>query len=182
MNRFAIWRRLDMPGHDAALLSDTDDGHVLQGTAVFRSAEGAACLNYAVEVDHDWRARHGRVRGFLADRRIDHSISRETDGWYLDGKPVPGLGHLVDLDYGFTPATNILQLQRVRADSRETFDLPAAWFDIDARLLTELPQTYQHKGERTWRYAAPSVPYKADLEMSENGFVKRYPQLWIMES
>jgi hypothetical protein len=171
-----------MPGHDAALLADTGDGHLLQGTAVFRSAEGPACLNYSVEVDHDWRAKHGRVHGFLAGRGIDHSIRRETDGWYLDGKPVPGLGHLVDLDYGFTPATNILQLQRAEVDSQETFDLPAAWFDVDGYVLTELPQTYQPIGERTWRYAAPSVPYEADLEMSENGFVKHYPQLWVMES
>jgi hypothetical protein len=171
-----------MPGHDAALLADTGDGHVLQGTAVFKSAEGPACLSYTVEVDHDWRARYGLVHGFLPSRRIDHSISRETDGWYLDGNPVPGLDHLLDLDFGFTPATNILQLQRAEADSQVTFDLPAAWFDVDGRSLTELPQTYQHIGERTWRYAAPTVPYEAELEISENGFVKHYPRLWTMES
>ena len=72
--------------------------------------------------------------------------------------PVPGLGHLVDLDYGFTPATNILQLQRAVPDNRETFDLPAAWFDIHDATLTELPQTYQRAGQRAYRYTAPSVP------------------------
>jgi hypothetical protein len=33
MSEFAIWRRLDQPGHDAALLRRSDDGWLLQGTA-----------------------------------------------------------------------------------------------------------------------------------------------------
>lgn len=181
MHKTAIWRRLDLPGHDAARLTSHASGYHLEGTAIFRNPDGPACLHYAVDVDGDWKATRGRVQGFLGDREISYSISREADGWHVDGVAIPGLDHLCDLDYGFTPATNLLQLQRAGPQGRMKFELPAAWFDVETGTLTELPQTYQLIAENTYRYTAPSVPYEAILELAANGFVKTYPQLWTME-
>lgn len=182
MSEHVIWRRLDTPGHDAALLTTSGASHLLQGTAVFKHPEGPACVNYTVEADSTWRTVRGSVQGFLAERRIDHLISHETEGWYLDGALIRGLDHLWDLDYGFTPATNILQLRRVAPAKGENVDVPVAWFDIDAATLTELPQRYGRLDETTYQYAAPSVAYQGLLELSANGFVKHYPQLWTMET
>ncbi|MBV9748520.1 MAG: putative glycolipid-binding domain-containing protein, partial [Acetobacteraceae bacterium] len=62
MSESAIWRRLDAPGHDAALLTRNDTGWSLRGTAVFKHHAGPACINYAVEIDASWRTRRGAVR------------------------------------------------------------------------------------------------------------------------
>ena len=181
MSAFALWRRLDTPGHDAALLTRSAAGWSLHGTAVFKHQSGPACIHYSVDVDTAWRAQRGTVQGFLASGRVDHLISREPEGWHLDGALVCGLEHLCDIDYGFTPATNLLPLRRVAPAPGQAVDLPVAWFDIDAATLTELPQRYERRDATTYWYMAPTVPYEGLLELSDNGFARSYPHLWAME-
>jgi hypothetical protein len=180
MSIFAIWRRLDTPGHDAALLIEGATGWSLSGTAVFRHEDGPASVHYTIELDPGWRTRRGTVRGFVADRVFDHMISREHDGWHLDGRHV-GLGHLVDLDLAFTPATNLQHLRRVAPAVGTTVDIPVAWFDIGFTTLVELPQRYERRDQTTYGYVAPSVPFEGTLVFAENGFARRYADVWAME-
>ena len=181
MPDFALWRRLDTPGHDAALLTPASFGWSLQGTAVFRHNGGPACLKYAVELNADWSTRRGHVDGFMSDRKIAALIERQAGGWTLNGAYVPGLEHLVDLDFAFTPATNLQQLRRVAIRVGEAVEFPVAWLNEDATALTELPQRYERRLETTYWYEAPTVPYEAALELSPNGFVATYPSLWQAE-
>ena len=183
MNEFVIWRRLDLPGHDAAQLESTDEGWLLSGSAVFNHHFGPACINYSVAVDHLWKSQRGTVQGFMAGKTFSHVITRASDGWYLDDTLIKGLEHLQDIDYGFTPATNVLQLRRVAIPLGKAMDLPVVWFDADATTLTELPQRYERLTETTYRYSAPTVGYHGQLELlSRNGFVKSYPHLWAIEA
>ncbi|MBV9250521.1 MAG: putative glycolipid-binding domain-containing protein, partial [Acetobacteraceae bacterium] len=108
-----LWRRLDRPGHDAARLSRHDEGWLLRGAAVFLDQTGPACIEYEVSLDASWRTTGGKVGGFFAGKSIKHVITRRPDGWLLDGVVATGTGGLLDLDYGFTPATNLLQLRRL---------------------------------------------------------------------
>jgi hypothetical protein len=181
MNVSAIWRRLDRPGHDAACLVPTAAGWSLRGTAVFRHPAGPACLHYHVAVDAGWRTRSGGVHGFLAGEAIRHRFSRDARGWHFDGGLVAGMQHLCDLDFGFTPATNLLQIRRAAIAPGQSVELPVAWFDIGATTLAELPQRYQRRDERSYWYEAPGVPYQGLLEVSATGFAETYPGLWQME-
>jgi uncharacterized protein len=181
MSDAALWRRLDTPGHDAARLVRTDLGWSLRGTAVFRHEAGPACIGYALHLDLSWRTMRGEVRGFLAGRSVSHAITRGPEGWRLDGMPVAGLDRLLDLDYGFTPATNLPQIRRLGLAPGQAADLPVAWFDLGSATLTELPQRYERRDETTYRYAAPTVPYEGLLVLSRSGFVRSYPLLWEME-
>ena len=134
-----------------------------------------------MNIDGEWRARRGGIRGFLGERIVDCAISREGDGWRLDGAQIAGLGHLVDLDYAFTPATNLPQLRRANIRRGQALELPAAWFDVETTTLTELPQRYERRDETTYWYIAPTVGYEGLLEVSSSGFIKSYPRLWRME-
>jgi hypothetical protein len=108
---------------------------------------------------------------------------RASDGWYLNDTLIRGLEHLRDIDYGFTPATNVLQLRRAAIPLGKATDLPVVWFDAEATTLIELPQRYKRLSEATYRYSAPSVGYRGDFELlSQNGFVKSYPHLWATET
>jgi hypothetical protein len=178
----AIWRRLDRPGHDAALLRPHRDGWLLQGVAAFAHEAGPASVAYDVEVDAAWTTKRGRLRGFLGVKTFEHDIQREREVWLLNGAPAPGLEHLLDLDYGFTPATNALQLRRAAPPLGRTISLPVAWFDLDSASLTELPQTYERLDGASYRYVAPTVPYEGVLTIGSNGFVKSYPGLWRLEA
>ena len=170
--------RLDRPGRDAALLEPRGGGWLLRGAATFAHDCGSAAVAYQVEVDAQWETKRGVISGFLGEKTIAHEIRRDAAGWRLDGHAIEGLGHLVDLDYGFTPATNVLQLLRVALEPGQRADVPVVWFDLDSASLTELPQAYERRSETSYWYEAPTVAYRALLEIAPNGFVRFYPGLW----
>jgi uncharacterized protein len=122
------------------------------------------------------------VTGFVGDAAIDCYIIRDRDKWLLDGVEIQGLGPLLDLDLSFTPATNLLQLKRTQPQVGQSLAIPAAWFDLDTTTLTELPQLYERLSDTMFRCAAPSVPYEGLLEISLDGFVESYPDLWRREA
>jgi uncharacterized protein len=178
VSEFAAWRRLDRPGCDAALLRPHADGWLLQGAAAFDHELGPATVAYQVDADARFETRRGIVSGFLGDAIIRREILRDERGWRVDAVLVPGLKHLVDLDFGFTPATNALQLKRLALPPGQKAEVPVAWFDLDSASLIELPQTYERRGDASYWYEAPTVPYEALLELAPNGFVQSYPGLW----
>ena len=178
MNEFAAWRRLDRAGRDAALLRPHAGGWLLQGAAAFDHDLGPAVVAYEVQVDARLETTRGALSGFLGEASVRHEILRDESGWRLNGARVDGLERLIDLDYGFTPATNILQLMRMALPVGGKAELPVAWFDLDSAALTELPQIYERRGDASYWYEAPTVPYQALLEIAPNGFVRSYPGLW----
>ena len=178
MSEFATWMRLDRPGRDAALLEPRDGGWLLRGAAAFDHDGGSAAVAYQVEVDARWQTKRGVISGFLGDKTIEHEIRRDDLGWRLNGVVVEGLEHLVDLDYGFTPATNVLQLSRVALELGQRAEVPVAWFDVDGASLIELPQSYERRSAASYWYEAPTVAYQGLLAIASNGFVQSYPGLW----
>ena len=120
------------------------------------------------------------ISGFLGDKTVRHEIGRDGAGWRLNGQAVEGFEHLVDLDYGFTPATNVLQLSRIALEPGQRADVPVVWFDLDSASLIELPQSYERRSETSYWCEAPTIPYRALLEIAPNGFVRSYPGLWLL--
>jgi hypothetical protein len=94
---------------------------------------------------------------------------------------VPNVGRCLDLDFGFTPATNLIQLRRLALDDGQIADAPAAWLDVSSATLELLSQRYERRGEGAYWYEAPSLGYAALLEVAPTGFIHRYPDLWEAE-
>ncbi len=178
-----LWRRLDTPGHDACRLEASAAGWRLDGTAVFRHQGAPAQLTYHLACDAAWRAKIGHVRGRLGERRVELTVERTAGGaWTLNGAAVAGLERYVDLDLGFTPATNLTQIRRVALAQGETAEVPVAWLDVEAgATLQALPQRYERRTEATYWYESPSTGYAGLLELTPVGFVRRYPGLWTAE-
>ena len=181
MEAFALWRRLDKAGHDAALLTETADGWLLRGATAGIHERGPASIRYSVTLDRSWETLSGRVEGFVEDRPFDHTITRGADGWRLDGSLFEDLEPLADIDFGFTPATNMQQLKRVAPKVGQSVDIPVVWFDVGETSLIELPQRYERRTELTYWYASPTAGYEGLLELAPNGFATSYPGLWAME-
>ena len=180
MRHETLWKRLDVPGHDAAGITETEAGALLNGTAVFHENGHPACLSYEVRLNSNWSAISGHVSGFYAGEPVDTRIERRADGWYLDNV-FQGLGQLVDLDFGFTPATNMPQLRRFNLADSETADVNVAWFDIGVERLMVLPQIYRRIDAQSYAYDSPTGDYRATLEIAPSGFVQVYPGLWMIE-
>jgi hypothetical protein len=175
-----LWRRLDVSGHDACrLLRTQEGGWRLEGAATYLHEGAPAALRYELECDPQWRSRRGLVAGWIGPRSIDVRIERDPrGGWTLDGRPVDGLDRCLDLDFGFTPATNLTQLRRLDLEIGQGTDVTVAWLDFDAGRLDTLAQRYERLSAEEYRYEAPRFGYSARLEVRPPGFVRRYPGLW----
>jgi uncharacterized protein len=176
-----LWRRLDVPGHDSCQLSASRTGWRLRGTAVFRHEMGPAQLQYDVRVDRDWRTREGRVDGWVGDRSVRIRVVRTASGWTVNGVACEAARECVDLDFGFTPATNLLQLRRVALAIGESAEVSVAWLDVPSGELDLLPQRYERRTETAYWYEAPRFDYAAELEVATSGFTRRYPGLWTAD-
>ena len=180
---YASWRRIDTPGHDAARVYRVADGWRLEGRAVFAHDEGGARINYWVECTTEWETRTGGVTGWIGQSRCEIRITRGDDGrWYVDGRAVDGLDGCIDLDFGFTPATNFLQLRRCNLGIGDITNFAVAWTDVPDVRLTALPQHYERRTVDTYWYDSPQTPYSALLTIAESGFVRHYPGLWVMDT
>ena len=176
-----LWRRLDTPGHDACRLEEKDAGWRLEGTAVFHEAGAPALLSYWLACDRAWRTRRGRVHGWLGEQSVDLTIERTAAGvWTLNDVVVSGLERYVDLDFGFTPATNLPQLRRLALTEGQSAEAPVAWLDVSSGTLSVLPQRYERRSEAMYWYEAPSVGYADLLEVGPTGFIHSYPGLWVV--
>ncbi len=176
----AFWRNLSTSGHDTALLAQALTGWHLNGMAVFLGEDGPVAVNYSVEIDEAWAVRRGSIRGMTGGRRFYHSIERTPDGWTLDRRN-NGMAELPDLDFGFTPATNIQQLARADLAIGGRVEFPVVWFDVGREELKELLQVYERRDETHYWYESPASGYEAMLEIDATGFVRVYPRLWEME-
>jgi hypothetical protein len=176
-----LWRRLDVPGHDACRLLASSSGWRLRGTALFRHETGPAHLQYDVRADGHWRTREGRVDGWVGDRPVRIRVRRLAWGWEVNGAPSGQARECVDLDLGFTPATNLLQLRRLALEVGQAADVPAAWLDVPSGELDVLAQRYERRAATVYWYEAPRFQYRAELDVTAAGFPRRYPGLWAAE-
>lgn len=181
-----LWRRLDVPGHDAAVLFELADGAELRGMAVFHDEGGPTALHYRVHCAAGWQTREGQVRGWLGARPIELSIGRDgSGGWTLNGGACPAVAGCMDLDLSFTPATNLLPLRRLDLPVGHTAEIRSAWLQWPARALAPLVQRYTRRSNAIYDYES-DLPggerFKATLRVDPHGWVTDYPGLWQAET
>lgn len=179
-----LWRRLDVPGHDACALWHVDDGWRLAGTAMFRTEEGRPChLSYVVHCDSSWRTRSASVSGWLGQTLVQIALEvLPGERWTLNGE-VQGeetLG-LMDIDLGFTPATNLVQFQRLSLSVGDKIEAPVMYLHFPELTLGRLDHCYRRIAFDKYDYQAPRFGYAAILRVSDMGFVTDYPGLWTVE-
>src|SRR5947208_929567 len=108
------WRRVDVPGHDECSLWRMADGWRLLGTAVFTLDDEQCQLSYVVECDSVWMTRAATVEGWRGREALSIAIERlPGGGWKLNGVMQPAVNGCIDVDLGFTPATNLIPLRRL---------------------------------------------------------------------
>jgi hypothetical protein len=181
-----LWRRLDVPGHDACRLAPMGAGWRVEGCAVFGHEGLPARLDYAAHCDAAWISRGGTVRGWIGDKRVEYAMGRDANGrWTLNGALAPEAAGHPDLDFGFTPSTNLFAIRRLGLSPGEAGASPAAWLDFGKGTLGFLPQKYRRladaHGRMRYAYEAHTAGYEDELGVSAEGFILRYPELWEAE-
>lgn len=178
------WRRLDVPGHEEARIEHTDDGWRLTGEVDVVEEGVHAKLRYAIECDDRWRTRSALVEGDADGQPVRVALASDGAGrWTSDGALLPDLAGALDLDLGFTPATNTLPIRRLRLGVRQTAPVRSAWLRFPELRLEPLDQTYTREAEQTFRYRAlvDGEAFVARLDTDAYGRVVRYEGLWEID-
>lgn len=182
VEQLIVWRRDDGAGHDACGLWTDGDGWQLRGTAVFVFAGIPCRLDYAVYGDRSWRSRRASVTGWTGRQAVDLHITAHAGRWELNGEHQSAVDGCTDLDFSFTPATNLIPLRRLELPVGAEAGAAAAWLDFPAGCLVRLEQVYHRVADGTYDYRAPALGFAARLDVSPAGFVTRYGDRWTCEA
>ncbi len=180
-----LWRRLDVPGHDAASLRQWDGGAELRGMAVFQDETSPATLHYIVRCDTEWHTTEATVEGWSGDQIIELRFQHTRAGdWMLNGELSPAVAGCIDLDLNFTPATNLLPLRRLDLPVGQAAEVRSAWLQWPEAVLTPLTQHYTRRSMTEYDYSA-DLPggdkFVGVLRVDPGGWVLQYADLWRAE-
>ncbi|HLT46431.1 MAG TPA: putative glycolipid-binding domain-containing protein [Rubricoccaceae bacterium] len=179
------WRRLDVPGIEEACVERTAEGWRLTGDLAVEDGGVVARLRYGIACDPSWRTRSAAIGGEVGGRPFRLALAADGAGnWTRDGAPLPALTGALDVDLGFTPATNTLPIRRLALGVGETRAVRSAWLRFPELRLEALEQAYTREAERVFRYRAlvDEAPFVAQLDTDAFGRVLRYEGLWEAES
>jgi uncharacterized protein len=178
----ALWRRLDQPGHESALLSDGPAGAVLKGSAVFSELGKPCQLDYRIVCDGLWRTVSARVTGWLDTMPIGIAIDVDAArAWTFSGRPCADLLGCDDIDLSFSPATNLLPIRRLQLAVGARASIRAAWLRFPELTLELLEQSYERVSASQYRYESGHGSFVAMLDTNAGGFVTQYPGRWVEE-
>ena len=194
-----LWRRLDTAGAEQTLVSDRK-GLRARGTMVAASPVPFTC-RYELVTDESWATVRCEVTaegaGFLRSVRLERATGRwrvtASEQGNLEatllaaGHPRPPqagaedpakLREAIDVDLGFSPLTNTLPIRRLgllggAVGARHT--ITVAWILVPSLEVVDASQTYRLAGDHQVRFVDGSTA--ATLEVDEEGYVIRYPDL-----
>jgi hypothetical protein len=173
------WRRLDLPGTDEAALESLSDGFRLLGHARFSAPGGPVDLTYSLMIGLDWVTHSATVRGSTSAGWVALEIAASGErGWTLNHDPAPAVSGCIDLDLGFTPATNLLSIRRLALEVGAGAEVTAAWLPFPTCDLKPLRQVYTRKAIHQYGYSCPDLPFQTTFEVDGLGFVRDYPPIW----
>jgi hypothetical protein len=173
-----IWYSPEEPSNEHFTGGRHGDGQRLQGVVVVPVAGRPAHISYRVDADAGWRTRTVQADIEVAHRPSRLELGGDGQGtWTSNGQPAPELSGCVDVDLGWTPATNTLPIKRLGLGIGEERTLDVAWLRFPDLVLERARQTYRRLDEREWLYS--SGEFSAVLEVDADGYVRRYgDDLW----
>jgi len=181
--RTVLWRRLDVDGMDACSFGQCEDGYEISGSALYLDGKRAIKLDYRVSCNSDWSTRAAWVSRWVGSERKGLSISRDTAvTWTVDGVELEEAAGLLDVDLGFTPATNTNAIKRLSLGVGDEAETTAVCLDTDDWCFKPLTQIYRRLSETEFAYCSPSHDYSATLIVDDFGIVREYPELWMAVS
>ncbi len=182
LEHLVLWRRFDCSGHDSCCLWKTSDGWQLSGTAIFLFDQKPCLLSYEVNTDSRWKTCTADISGYAGKSVVTLAIAHTLNNyWSINSIELQTAAGCIDLDLGFTPATNLIAIRRFALAVGARSQASAAWLDFPDFTLKLLEQHYHRISHDRYEYSAPSLGYADVLEVDDYGAIVRYPHLWEQE-
>ncbi|MGH2819126.1 MAG: putative glycolipid-binding domain-containing protein [Actinomycetota bacterium] len=162
---------------DLCRVLDGERGLSLAGT-VHATEDGAPHeLRYEVRTDSRCRTESVTISRLWPGPHLEMRLARDHDGrWRRDSQPLDGFDGCIDVDLGFTPATNTLPIRRLDLGIGERREIEVLWVLFPELSLQRGGQTYERIADD--RYAYSSGDFRAELKVDGRGLVLDYEGLW----
>ena len=178
-----LWRRLDLSGYDAATIKSIADGWLVSGVAIVVESARPCRLEYDVACDTNWVTRHCSLRGYVGAMPVTMDVRRGVSGtWTVNGSDAPSLQGCTDVDLGFTPATNLLPIRRLKLEVGQATIVRAAWIRFPEFTAEVLDQVYTREAADRYLYESGGGVFRRELRVDPFGCVVDYPGLWRAEA
>jgi len=175
-----VWESDLLDSREDFTLAAGADSYELAGTTLIMHDGVRVEIVYRVEVASDWSTRSATID--IAARARNHRVEVPEPGiWLIDGEHRADLDGCIDIDLGWTPATNTIPIRRLELEGRDSATIRAAWLKWAELEFMASDQTYTKTGKATWRYASGN--FSAELLVDDHGVVLRYgdPPIWREE-
>jgi uncharacterized protein len=154
--------------------------------AVFHDEAGPTALHYVIRCDSEWQTTDATINGWSGTRIVALQVQRTNAGsWTLNGVPCPAVAGCIDLDLGFTPATNLVPLRRLDLTVKQSAGVRSAWLEWPPGTeLTPLVQRYTRRSITEYDYEADlpgAEKFAGALRVEPGGWVLDYAELWQAE-
>lgn len=172
----AVWHCLTLHSTEHCVVLRDPDGWTMRGAVTVPVDDDHADIRYMVNTDEAWVTKGVDVE--ITDTTGQQRISVVVKGgeWTVNGDRDDSLSGCVDVDLGWTPATNTLPIRRLSLDVGEKATTRSAWLRFPEFDLEPSDQTYERIGETRWRYTSGSADHL--IETTADGIVTSYGDLW----
>jgi hypothetical protein len=135
-----------------------------------------------VHCDRGWKTSYASVEGYVGKKNVSIRVKvSESQDWIVNGQPQADLKGCLDIDLGFTPATNTLPILRLDLGVGDSMKTMAAWLKFPGFGFSALDQEYSHISDSEYLYQSGNGTYSTVLSVNNAGFVTSYPGLWDQE-
>ncbi len=177
--RSIMWQRIDILGSEACSINHNGTSHVVSGMAIYAAESYPVRIAYSVTCNDEWECHAATVERWIGADRLNLALTRQANGtWTLNDKAVDAVDTLLDIDLGFTPATNTNAIKRLGLRIGDQAEFTAVWLDDKTWTFKPLRQRYERLNENSYRYTSVDSGYETDLIVDEFGLVRVYPDLW----
>lgn len=188
--RAVLWQGLFRPGAEWCELAREENGWRLSGTALVAVGDEPFVVRYDLDLAADWSPRQvwialrtgadprERTLRLLADPAHGWRIEREPPDTPLPGDDAAAAQGLIDIDLGFTPATNTLPIRRLAPAVGAAVNVTALWVRFPELTIEPLPQRYTRLSDWRYRYESAGGTFVAELKVDDLGLVVTYENGW----
>jgi hypothetical protein len=175
--RVVMWRNLDEPGAERAIVGQTPQGWYLSGTVLIALPEPTE-VRYTIECDRAWRTRQVGVELASDGEGAKLRLSANAAGQWLRGgsEPLDLRDGVFDVDLGVSPITNTLPIRRLGLDVGQSASIAVAWVRFPSLEVVRSVQGYERIAPNVYRFTDDS--FEADLVVDDFGLVVSYPTGW----
>ncbi len=172
-----LWLSTELQSAEHCTIRTGPGSHEFESTALLVYRDVPARIDYTLSTNEALQRHRVRIEMTAGGQRRILSLDHSDNGWLVDGVPRADLEACMDIDLGWTPATNTLPLRRETIEIGQSIETLAAWVRFPELDVIASAQKYTRLAGNLVRYQ--SATFEAELVVSPDGIVTTYADsLW----